>query len=141
MLPLLVDPTAQAFVGELTATDERKPAGLGTGRHDFPFQCKIKLPPLLFEPTAHALVGEVAATELRVPAGLVTRCHAFPFRCRINVLDWGWTPLEPTAHTFVGEVAATPRSCESAGLGLGTGFQCEPFQKRVSALLSVSVPE
>jgi hypothetical protein len=140
-LPLLVEPTAQALVGEVAVTPERVPAVLGICRHVFPFQCRINVSPLFVEPTAQALVGEVAVTPERVPAALGICRHVFPFRCRINVFKFGASPLQPTAQALVSEVAATLRSSAPGGLGLGTGFQLAPFQERVSVFVSGMSPE
>jgi len=66
---VLVSPTAQALLAEVTATlSSSLPnfaddgLGLGTCFNTWPFQCTIKVLPLGVSPTAHALLAEVAAT-------------------------------------------------------------------------------
>src|ERR1700731_4069464 len=70
VLPLSVEPTAQALRAEAAATPARMPPlgelGLGTRFQVVPFQCRIRvLSPV--RPTAQALRAEAAATPARVP--------------------------------------------------------------------------
>ncbi len=95
LVPLPVQPTAQASLGETTATRSSAPAGAGVGLgtvvHAVPFQCSIRVlsdgpvpapgpPPT--RPTAQASVADAAATPLRKPPppgfGLAWRVQVLP---------------------------------------------------------------
>src|SRR5690349_750015 len=129
-------PTAQALLGEVAATPEKKSAdplgpGLGTRFQAIPFQCRVSVPPSGRLPTAQALLAEVAAMPYRVllpTFGLGTCFQAAPFQCTIRTLPSPEPRSEPTAQALLAELAATPYRSSAAvpGSGLGTRFQAVP---------------
>lgn len=84
-------PTAQALRPDRAVTPSSMASagpGLGTCRHEVPFQRKMRdLRPTV--PTAQAFRVEVADTEYswspQAGGGLGTRFHPVPFQCKISV--------------------------------------------------------
>jgi hypothetical protein len=148
-LGLLVQPTAQAFRADVTATPARLPPaagfGLGTRFQAVPFQRRIKVSGFSLkqrvQPTAQALRAEVTATPYRTLSpvagfGLGTSRHRVPFHRSIRVFRDGPLQAQPTAHALRAEVTATAPSQLPgvAAFGLGTRFQAVPFQRRIRVL-------
>jgi hypothetical protein len=129
------------------------PAGVVSGAHDVPFQCRTDVVPP-GAPAAQTLAVELAVTDASEPPlprfGSVATDHAVPFQC-IAIGLAGWAPqmslVPPTAHASFGEISTTPFSrwltpqlVGTAGFGLETIVQAEPFQCIVSVKLSLLVP-
>src|SRR6478735_1707423 len=123
LLPLVVDPTAQAFEGVRATTPVSWLAvvaepgfALGATVQFVPFQrstrvCLAKLL-VMVVPTAQASVAEVAVTADRKvvpPPGspVCSTVQLVPFQCSIRVWVVLLCEVRPTAHTLPADTAAT----------------------------------
>jgi hypothetical protein len=96
-----------------------------------PFQCRINVLPLLVAPTAQAFFEDVAVAPNSSPLGPDCRFHEVPFQCWIRVVP---ARVVPTTQALRADVAATAEGwgMEPAGFGTGSGFQADPFQRRIA---------
>ncbi len=122
---LVAVPTAQVLRAEAPSTPVRMLVcalpvtfGLGTTRHDVPFQCSVRVfwaAPVKTSPTAHAFCPPIAATLISsVPwaplgLGLVAFFQVLPFQRKIkDVLTCpGQAVPKPTAQALVADTADT----------------------------------